>query len=88
MLPALPTSAPWSANSKHLDPVAVAVRPGNRRPDGWVPTQLQPPNVVQFAKKLDALLDLLDVTADALAAMGDQVESLGEENFQAKPTIH
>jgi hypothetical protein len=26
-----------------LDPVTVAVRPGNRHPDGWVPQQLQPP---------------------------------------------
>jgi hypothetical protein len=29
-------------------------------------------NVVQFAKKLDGLLDLLHVTADALAATWDQ----------------
>ena len=29
---------------EELDPVAVAVRPGSRRPDGWVPQQLQPPN--------------------------------------------
>ena len=72
-----------------LDPVAVAVRPGNRRPDGWVPNQLLPPNVADFSKKLDGLLDLLDVTTDALAAMGDQVSS--EEKFEAgddfEPTI-
>jgi len=54
-----------------LDPVAVAMRPGNRRPDGWVPNQLLPPNVVQFAKMLDGLLNLLESTADALAATGD-----------------
>ena len=52
-----------------LDPVELAVLLGSRRPDGWVPKQLQPPNVVQFAKKLDGLLDLLDTTADALAAI-------------------
>ena len=73
-----------------LDPVAVAVQSRNRRPDGWVPNQLLPPNVVRFAKRLDSLLDLLDVTADALAATWDQVS--GEESFQAgddfKPTIH
>jgi hypothetical protein len=72
-----------------VDPVLCAVHPGNRRSDGWVPQQLQPPNVVQFAKKLDGLLDLLDVTADALAAMWDQVS--GGEKFGAgedsKPTI-
>ena len=73
-----------------LDPVAVAIQSSNRRPDGWVPQQLQPPNVVLFARKLDALLDLLDVTADALAATWDQVS--GEGKFHAgdniKPTVH
>jgi hypothetical protein len=74
---------------EELDPAAVAVRPGNRRPDGWVPNQLQPPNVFRLAKKLDGLLNLLDATADALAAKWDHV--LREETFQAgedfKPTI-
>src|SRR5580704_2155175 len=56
---------------EELDPVAVAVRPANRRPDGWVPSQLQTPNVVRFAKKLDALLDLLAATADGLTAESD-----------------
>jgi len=64
-----------------LDPVLCAVHPGNRRSDGWVPQQLQPPNVVQFAKKLDGLLELLDVTADALAATWDQVS--GGEKLDA-----
>jgi hypothetical protein len=72
-----------------LDPVSCAVQSGSRGRDGSVPHQLQPPNVVQFTKKLDGLLDLLDVTADALAATWDQVS--GEENFHAgdniKPTI-
>jgi len=37
-------------------------------------------NVVQFAKKLDGLLDLLDVTADGLAATWDQrAEASGTE---------
>jgi len=55
-----------------LDPVSIAVRSGGRaRHDGSVPHQLQPPNVVQFAKSLDCLLDLLDSTADALAAEWD-----------------
>jgi hypothetical protein len=36
-----------------------------------VPPQLQPPNVVRFAKRLDALIDLLAATADSLAAAWD-----------------
>ena len=75
-----------------LDPVSCAVRTSSRGRAGSVPHQLQPPNVVQFAKKLDGLLDLLDVTADALAAIRDQrAEVSGEENFDAgddfEPTL-
>jgi hypothetical protein len=81
------------SNSQAVRTKGVTVRSGNRRPDGWVPQQLPPPNVVQIARKLDALLDLLDTTADALAATWDQrVEVSGEEKFHAgdniKPTIH
>ena len=54
-----------------LDPVALAVFPGTRRAVGAVPDQLLPPNVVQIGKKLDALIDLLDSTADGLAAERD-----------------
>jgi hypothetical protein len=56
---------------EELDPVAVAKRPSHRCPDFSVPDQLLPPNVVRFAKKLDALLDLLAATADGLAAEWD-----------------
>jgi hypothetical protein len=56
---------------EELDPVAVAMRPGNRRAVGSVPDHLQPPNIVRFAKRLDALLDLLAATADGLAAEWD-----------------
>jgi hypothetical protein len=64
-----------------LDPVTVAVRPANRRPDGWVPSQLQTPNVVRFAKRLDALLNLLAATADGLAAEWDlQQEGISSES--------
>jgi hypothetical protein len=75
-----------------LDPVSCAVRSSTRGRDGSVPDQLEPSNVVQFAKKLDALLDLLDATADALAATWDQrTEVSGEEKFHAgddiEPTI-
>jgi len=51
-----------------LDPVSIAVQSGSRARDGSVPHQLQPPNLVRFAKQLDFLLTLLDLTADALAA--------------------
>jgi hypothetical protein len=44
---------------EELDPVTVAMRPGERRAVGAVPNQLQPPNVVPFAKKLDGVLYLL-----------------------------
>jgi hypothetical protein len=56
---------------EELDPVTVAKRPEDRRDVGSVPDQLQPPNVMRFAKKLDALLDLLAATADGLAAEWD-----------------
>jgi len=73
-----------------LDPVACAVQPGSRRSDGCVPDQLQPLNVVRFARKLDALLDLLEVTADALAATWDQRAAETELRTRGtiKPTIH
>jgi hypothetical protein len=81
------------AELEALDPVAFAVRPGSRRPDGWVPPQLQPLNVIRFAGKLDGLLDLLAATADGLAATWDlQREGMLEgPEFEAgddfKPTI-
>lgn len=62
-----------------LDPVEVAIHPGSRRPDGWVPRPLEPHNVVQFAKKLDALIDLLIATADGLAANWEKASD--EETF-------
>jgi hypothetical protein len=48
---------------------------------------------VQFARKLDALLDLLDVMADGLAATWDQSEEVTEEERlhavdKVKHTIH
>jgi hypothetical protein len=54
-----------------LDPVSIAVQSGSPARDGSVSYQLQPPNVVRFAKQLDFLLNLLDSTTDALAAEWD-----------------
>jgi hypothetical protein len=76
-----------------LDPVAVAVRSSGRRRDGSVPEQLQPSNVVRFAKKLDALIELLSATADGLSATwdlrteGNSVELDVEGGDDFKPTI-
>lgn len=85
----LPDFSALVSELEALDPVAVAARPANRFPDSWVPNQLLPPNIVQFAKKLDALLDLLDSTADALAATWEKIS--GEGTLQGgndfKPTI-
>jgi hypothetical protein len=69
-----------------LDPVAVVVQSKNRRPDGWVPDQLLPRNLVRVATKLDALLDLLVATTDGLAAVWDlrQDHCVGDD---PNPTI-
>lgn len=56
--------------------------------------QCQAFDVVAFGRRMDDLLDLLDVTADALAATWDQLSqrSSDEEAFlsaqDSKPTIH
>ena len=81
------------AELESLDPVACAVTIGRSSRDGSVPPQLQPPNVVQFTKKLDGLLDLMDAIADALAATWDQrVGISAADKFQTgdeiKPTVH
>jgi hypothetical protein len=74
-----------------LDPVSIAVYSGSRARDGSAPHQLQPPNVVRFAKQLDFLLTLLDVTVDALAAeWGTRLEGTTETNGDGggfEPTI-
>lgn len=63
-----------------LDPVSIAVQSSSRARDGSAPHQLQPPNVVRIAGKLDCLLNLLDSTAHALAAEWDmQSEAAGIE---------
>ena len=59
------------AELEALDPVALAVRSSSRSRVGSVPPQLQPSNVIRFAKELDALLNVLDSTADGLAATWD-----------------
>lgn len=50
-----------------LDPVSWAIQCSSRG-RGLAPDQLQPQNVIRITRNLDALLDLLDGTTDALAA--------------------
>ncbi len=78
---------------EELDPVSCAVRSRGRGRDGSVPPQLEPPNVVRFTERLDALLDLLNATADGMAATLDMArdgisaeELLAGDDFG--PTIH
>jgi len=70
-----------------LNPVAIAAHASSRSPEGSVPHQLQPPNVVLLAKKLDALVDLLASTADGLAAEWDR-RAEAKDQIKFKPTIH
>ena len=66
-----------------FDPVTRAIRSSSAGGKGSVSQFYRTFNVVQFAKRMDALFDLLDVTADALAATWDQqAETLAAEaNF-------
>jgi hypothetical protein len=75
-----------------FDPVARAVRSSRTGGIQSASEFYRTFNVVQFAAKLDALLDLLDGTSDALAAEWDQHEEVaagteisGDDDF--KPTI-
>jgi hypothetical protein len=54
------------------DPIVSAVMSIDRNRDGSVPAFLTPANVVRLSRILDALLDLLGATTDALAALLDQ----------------
>jgi len=74
-----------------MGPVSLAARSGSG--EGSVAQHFHPAKIFQVAKRLDALLDLLDVTADALAATWDQrtegdtgKDIVAKTNF--KPTIH
>jgi hypothetical protein len=74
-----------------LEPVSQAIR-SSKGPNS-VSDSFLSFDVVQFARRLDTLLDLLDATADTLAAEWDQRGAVsGKEKFHAgddfKPTIH
>ena len=65
-----------------LDAVSCAVHFASGRDHGSAEQTFQKISAVQFARKLDALLELLDVTADALAATWDQrAEASGGNDF-------
>jgi hypothetical protein len=74
-----------------LDPVSCAVHSATGRDRGSAAQTFQKINAVQFARRLDALLELLDVTADVLAATWNQrSEAAVEGRFGGDfgPTIH
>jgi hypothetical protein len=64
-----------------LDPITRAVHSSSPGVGSSVLQSPQAFSVVGFAKRMDALLDLLDVTADALAATWDRRSAL-ETEFQ------
>jgi hypothetical protein len=68
-----------------LDPVTCSVTTGRSRRDGSVPPGLEPTNIARLARKLDALLNLLDSTADALAATTGMIDD--ETGHGINPTI-
>jgi hypothetical protein len=68
-----------------FDPIARAIRLGAKDPAA-VSEYYRAFDVVQFAKKLDGLLDLLDVTADALSATWDQRAGFGGGDY-FKPVL-
>jgi hypothetical protein len=74
-----------------FDPVARAIRFSRAGGPNSVSQYYRTFRVVQFAKKLDGLLDLLDVTADALAATWDLRAQASGTEFDGgdafKPTI-
>jgi hypothetical protein len=63
------------------DPITRAVHPSSLGVGSSVSQNPHAFNVVGIAKRMDALLDLLDVTADALAATWDRRAAL-ETDFQ------
>jgi hypothetical protein len=63
------------------DPVVSAVMSIDRSRDGSVPPFLLPPNVVLLSRRLDAVLDLLEATTDALAALDQATEASEASEF-------
>lgn len=64
-----------------------AVMSIDRKRGGSVAQCLQPPNVFLLSKRLDAVLDLLEVITDALAAQIDlATETPGATEFES-PTV-
>ena len=73
-----------------LDPVVKARLTVRFQPPDFVANLYRTFNIIEFASKLDALLDLLDITADALAAAWDlqQDQSPFPDPPSFEPTIH
>jgi hypothetical protein len=73
-----------------FDPIARAIRSSREEQPNSASEYYRTFNVVQFAKKIDDLLDLLDATADALAAVLDQRAAVAwlDGGEHIKTTIH
>ena len=71
-----------------FDPVGRANRSSRAKDPNSVSQYYRTFNVAQFATKLDALLDMLDVTADALAATWDQREAAENQLFAGDDFDH
>lgn len=69
-----------------IDPVSCAIHSDKRSRRQGIAGPLRKSNALKFIPKLDALLGLLDATADALAATRDLLQD--ETGPGAKPIIH
>ena len=73
---------------ERLDPVKCAVMSARIGVLGTPPPPMQKVNAVEFACRMDALIDLLDSAADALAATWEMMAGGAEGGAGSGHTIH